>query len=328
MLNLYHFTLPRWLAARGGWEWPGAPAAFAAFAGRAAEAFGDLVDWWCTINEPNVYAVKGYLAGQWPPGARDPRRTAEVLARLLVAHGEAAAALRARDRADADGDGAATRVGIAHNVRIFDGASAHPLDDVAAAVADSFYNHSLPDAVATGRVRIVLPSAVDLDLPAPGLRGSLDWLGLNYYTREVVRARLDRARAGGPPYESVVDPARPRSDMGWEIYPEGLYRLLVRFGAYGWPLIVAENGIADAGGARRADFIRAHLYALNRARREGVDVRGYLYWSLTDNFEWSHGYRGRFGLFTIDFAGDPALERRPTPAVAVFRELALGLGGR
>src|SRR5450432_2842155 len=93
MLNLYHFTLPRWVAARGGWEWSGAPQAFAAFAARAADAFGDLVDLWCTLNEPNVYVVKGYMAGQWPPGARDPARGARELARLLEAHGLAAAAL-------------------------------------------------------------------------------------------------------------------------------------------------------------------------------------------------------------------------------------------
>jgi beta-glucosidase len=114
--------------------------------------------------------------------------------------------------------------------------------------------------------------------------------------------------------------------MGWEIYPEGLYRLLVRYARFGWPLFVTENGIADGRGVQRADFIRAHLYALDRARAEGIDVIGYLYWSLIDNFEWSHGYRGRFGLFTIDFEFDPALTRRPTAAVPLFQEAARQIG--
>ena len=118
---------------------------------------------------------------------------------------------------------------------------------------------------------------------------------------------------------------RPRNDLGWEIYPEGLYRLLVRYARRGWPLFVTENGVADGRDAQRADFLRAHLYAVDRARAEGIDVIGYLHWSLIDNFEWSHGFRGRFGLFSVDF-NDPTLARRPTAAVAVFQEAARNLG--
>ncbi|MEO7669009.1 MAG: family 1 glycosylhydrolase [Polyangia bacterium] len=330
MVNLYHFTLPRWVAARGGWEWAGAPAAFAAFAGRAGEAFGDLVDLWCTLNEPNVYVAKGYLAAQWPPGVRDPARAARVLARLLKAHGLATAALRANDRTDADGDLHATRIGLAHNVRVFDpagGPIAGLLDGLVAKVADDFYNRTVPEAVANGRIHIVLPMSVTIDEPAPGLRGTFDWFGVNYYTRDMVSSRLLRAAFGrGTPYEVVNDPARPHSDMGWEIYPEGLYRLLVGFASYGWPIVVSESGIADRGGEVRPSFIRSHVYAIDRARAEGVPVIGYLHWSLLDNFEWSHGYEGRFGLYTIDFAGDPALTRRPTPAVKTFQDLARRLG--
>jgi beta-glucosidase len=327
MLNLYHFTLPRWVVAHGGWEWAGAPAAFAAFAARTADAFGDLVDLWCTLNEPNVSVTKGFMAGQWPPGVKDPKRAARVLVRLLEAHGLAAAALRARDRIDADGDGAATRIGLAHNVRVFDAATANPLDDLIAGSADRFYNLVIPDAVANGRVYISLPTAVTIDERVPSLPGSFDWLGINYYTRDFVRARIVRALSGqGAPYETVNDPARPRNDMGWDIYPEGLERLLLRFAGYGWPIIVSESGIADRGGTIRPGFIRSHIYAIDRARAAGIPVIGYMHWSLMDNFEWSHGYNGRFGLFTIDFAGDPTLARRATPAVATFQDLARNLG--
>ena len=331
MLNLYHFTLPPWVVARGGWEWEGAPAAFAAFAARAAEAFGDRVDLWCTINEPNVYVTKSFMSAEWPPGVRDPARALRVFARLLHAHGLAAAAIRARDRVDADGDGLPARIGIAHNVIVFDAASASPLDALVAHVADRFYNAALPEALAGGHIHLALPRVAAIDEPAPELAGSLDWLGINYYTRRTVRARLgrpgDRPGAGaGAPYEVVTDPSRAHNDLGWEIYPEGLYRVLVRFARYGWPLIVSENGVADRAGDARPGFMRAHVYALDRARAAGVDVRGYIYWSLIDNFEWSHGYDGRFGLYTIDFAGDPTLARRPTPAVDTFRELARNLG--
>ncbi|HVT09792.1 MAG TPA: family 1 glycosylhydrolase [Polyangia bacterium] len=320
-VTLYHFTLPTWIAARGGWEWAGTPAALAAFAGRAGAAFGDLVDWWCTINEPNVLVAKSYLAGQWPPGVRDPARGARVMAALMRAHGLMTAALRAADRADADGDGRPTRIGIAQNLRIFDPASAGPLDGLAAGIADGFYDESFLDAVTLGRVRVVLPGVADIDEPFPALAGSFDYLGINYYTRDRVEARL----SGAPPYRALPTGDRPHSDLGWEIYPEGLYRLLVRYAHRGWPLLVTENGLADAGGQARPDFLRAHLYAVDRALADGVDVRGYIFWSLMDNFEWSHGARGRFGLFTVDFS-DPALSRRPTAAVATFREAARNLG--
>jgi beta-glucosidase len=330
MLNLWHFTHPRWFVARGGWEWEGAPAAFAAFAGRVADAFGDVVDLWCTLNEPNVYVTKGFMAAQWPPGLKDPRRGVEVLARLLEAHGLAAAALRAHDRTDADGDGPATRIGLAHNVRVFDPASWWgPVDEWIARDADRFYNLAITDAVANGHIRIVLPTVATVDRPAPALRGSFDWLGLNYYTRDRISARVLRALLGrGAPYDVLIDDARPHNDMGWEIYPEGLERLLVRFAAYGWPIIVTESGLADRAGTVRPGFIRSHVYAIDRARAAGVDVTGYLHWSLMDNFEWSHGYEGRFGLYTIDFAGDATLARRPTPAVPVFQELARHVGLR
>jgi beta-glucosidase len=321
IVTLYHFTLPLWVSARGGWDWDGAPAALAGFAGRAGAAFGDLVDWWCTINEPGVLVAKGYLAAQWPPGVRDPRRGALALAALMRAHGLMTAALRARDRTDADGDGRPTRIGFAQNLRLFDAYSANPVDGVVAGAADWFYDESFLDAVTLGRVRVVLPKVIDIDEPFPALRGSLDYLGVNYYTRDLVVGHL----RGGTPFEAAAVPGRPRNDLGWEIYPEGLTRLLLRYAHRGWPLLVSENGVSDGRDVWRPSFLRAHLYAVDRARAEGADVIGYLYWSLIDNFEWSHGYQGHFGLYAIDFA-DPILTRRPTAAVPVFQEAARALG--
>jgi len=321
MVTLFHFTLPTWVAARGGWDWDGAPEALAAFAGRAGAAFGGEVDWWCTINEPNVLVAKSYLAGQWPPAARDPARAARVLAATMRAHGLMTRALRDQDRTDADGDGHATRVGIAQNLRLFDPHSARPIDGIVAGVADWFYDESFLDAVTLGRIRVVLPGVADIDEPFPPLAGSFDYLGINYYTRDLIVGSL----RGDEHYRTAAAPGQPRNDLGWEIYPEGLYRLLVRYARRGWPLFVTENGVADGRDVQRADFLRAHLYAVDRARADGVDVIGYLHWSLIDNFEWSHGFHGRFGLFKVDF-DDPALTRRPTAAVAVFQEAARNLG--
>lgn len=322
MVTLYHFTLPKWVAAQGGLEWDGLEDALADFAGRSGKAFGDLVDRWCTLNEPNVVAVKGFTQGEWPPGVKDTPRTARVLARLLRAHAKMAAALRLNDTVDADGDGKATLIGLAHHVRVFEPATWSPLDVAIAAASDAFFNDALVQAVKTGHTHLSVPGAITIDEDVPGLAGSFDYLGLNYYTRDHVRADLS-----DPSLSKQYTPAgAPVNDLGWELYPEGLYRMLVRFGRYGWPILITENGMADNAGDRRPEFLRGHLYAVDRARAAGVDVRGYYHWSLLDNFEWAEGYTARFGLFTVDFASDPTLARKPTPAVAVFQEAARNLG--
>jgi beta-glucosidase len=115
------------------------------------------------------------------------------------------------------------------------------------------------------------------------------------------------------------------SDLGWDIYPEGLYLFLLRFRDLGIPLVVTENGMADAEGNRRPDYFRSHVYAVEQAVREGADVRGYFHWSLMDNFEWAEGYTPRFGLFRVDFAS-PDKARVPTPAVESFQDVARNLG--
>ena len=239
----------------------------------------------------------------------------------MRAHGLMTQALRAGDRVDADGDGHATRIGIAQNLRIFDPYSANPIDGLVAGAADGFYDEAFLDAVTLGRVRVVLPKVIDIDEPFPALAGSFDYLGINYYTRDLVVGELRGPNVYTP--AAVAD--HPRNDLGWEVYPEGLYRLLRRYANRGWPLIVTENGVADGRDALRADFLRSHIYALDRARADGVNVRGYIYWSLIDNFEWSHGARGHFGLYGIDF-DDPTLTRRPTSGVATFQEAARNLG--
>ena len=281
MVTLHHFTLPRWVAARGGWMSDATLGAFEAFAGRVATALGSQVDLWCTVNEPNVQAVQGYIKGIWPPGKTDQKLAVEVLARLIEAHARAARALREKDQADADGDGKATRIGIAHHVRVFQPASRSPLDGLVAGFSDHFFNESILEAVQTGRIRLSLPGVVDIDRQVPDLKGSFDYLGLNYYSRDYVRADLKDPALS----QQFTPPERPKNDLGWDIYPEGLYLFLKRYAALGLPIYVTENGMADKAGDRRPLFLRQHLRALERAAREGVDVRGYFHWSLLDNFE-------------------------------------------
>jgi len=320
LVTLWHFSLPRWFAERGGWEHPQARADFEAYAVRAAESFGDLVDEWVTMNEPNVYAVQGYVDGVWPPGVSDPRRGARVLAELLRAHADAYALLKQHDQVDASGDGRPCIVGFAHHARVFKPATLNSLDEAVARASDTFFNQSVPDAVASGKIHISVPGKIEIDERYVGLEGAWDFFGLNYYTRDHLRSDL----AASSLSRRYVPEGLPRSDLGWEIYPQGLLELLERYARYDLPVVVLENGLADAGDERRADFIRLHLDALARAARAGVRVTGYYHWSLLDNFEWAEGYVPRFGLFAVDFTASERPRTRRESA-RVIQSLARAL---
>jgi beta-glucosidase len=327
MVTLMHFTLPRWVSAEGGFESSQAVADFEAFVRQVAREFGPQVDTWCTINEMNVYALEGYSWGEFPPGKKDDLAAAHVLELQLEAHARAAAALREEDLWDADGDGRATFIGLAHHVRIFQASTTSAIDNGITGLTDDFFNESIPRALITGRVRVFIPGAADFDIPVEGLAGSVDWLGLNYYTRGYVRTDL-----GDPTFSKMYVPKeRKVSQLGWDIYPDGLYLALKRLSAVGVPLYVTENGMADADDSQRVEFLQRHLLALTRAARDGVDVRGYFHWSLLDNFEWADGFAPRFGLFKVDYAavdaqGKQTFERTPTKAVETMRGFAKALG--
>ena len=321
IVTLNHFTLPRWVAAKGGWANDDILEPFDAYVARIADKLGGQVDFWCTINEPTVIAAQGYIDGIWPPGHQSTKEAAQVLARVLVAHARATAILRAHDTVDADGDGKATMIGVAHHVRIDQPASDSTLDTMVAGLTDDFANEAVVRAAKTGRIKLYSPGDFDIDREVPGLKDSFDYLGLNYYTRDTLRTDL-----GSPKLSNTYVPRdRPVNDLGWDLYPEGLYTFLKRFSKYGWPIYILENGTPDATGERRPAYLRAHFYALQKASDEGVDVRGYIHWSLTDNFEWAEGFAPRFGLFSIDYA-DPAKTRVPTQAVETFRDIARNAG--
>ncbi len=321
MVTLHHFTLPRWVATQGGWMSDRTIDLLAAFTQRVAKKLGSAVDSWCTINEPNVLMTLSYLKGVFPPGLKDQRLCAQGLARLLRAHGRMADIIREYDTVDADGDGFASRIGLAHHVRIFQPASRSPLDRIVVGFMDGFFNQAIIDAIDHGHIDLSIPGAVEIHEEVPNLKGSLDWLGINYYGRDHVRADLSDPSLS----EQFVPADRPVSDLGWDIWPEGMYQVLKRYNALGLPIYVTENGIADHRGTNRPEFLRSHFDALVRAAREGVDVRGYFHWSLLDNFEWAEGHEPRFGLYHVDY-NSPEKRRQPTAAVETFRQIARGLG--
>ena len=292
MVTLHHFTLPLWLADEGGVLAAGFAQRLAHFARIAVEALGDLCRLWITINEPNVLAAHGYLLGVWPPARKNPVLALLAQRRLLAAHDAAYRALK-----DARGDD--VHVGVAHHLRAIE--PGHPgsrADRAAATVFRRVFN----DAFAAGACA----------------HGTQDFFGINYYSRDVVSFS---ARHAG---ELFVERRVPRdaevSDLGWEIYPEGLGHVVRAWARRsGLPVYITENGIADARDDRRGPFIVRHLAELERLLAEGVDVRGYYHWSLLDNFEWAEGYEPRFGLCAVDYATG---ERRLRDSAHLYARIA------
>ena len=270
---------------------------FARFSRAAVAALGDLCTLWVTVNEPNVLVAHAHLLGVWPPATRSPVAALRACYRLLEAHVAAYRALK-----EARGDRA--RVGIAHHLRVTQPRRPDSLGDrAAAATFGAVFNDSFAAAVCEGPGSALVDDLIarSTGFHVADARGTQDFFGINYYSRDVVRIS---ARHAG---EMFVARGVPRgaevSDLGWEIYPEGLGTVVREWARRsGLPVYVTENGIADAADAKRGSFLVRHLAELARCLDEGVDVRGYFHWSLLDNFEWAEGFEPRFGLCAVEYS--------------------------
>jgi beta-glucosidase len=276
------------LVAKGGWETSAVVHYFERFARLAAREYGDLVRYWVTINEPMVYGVMGYVLSAWPPAKPAPALAFTCVANMMRAHAGAYRAIHENAKLK-------PLVGIAHNMRIFDPADEESwLDRKIARLQDYVFNEVVLIALTEGRLHIPLGMEA-----IPGARDSLDFIGLNYYSRDIVSFDIKQPTLMfGKNYPS---PDAELSLFGWEIYAEGIYRLCKRLSGYGRPILITENGIPDDTDDQRPRVLLDHLTALHRAISEGIDVRGYYHWSFIDNFEWAEGYRTPFGLVAVDF---------------------------
>lgn len=312
MVTLHHFTNPLWVAEQGGWENEKTVGDFADFVTFAVEQFRDEASLWITINEPLVYAYKGYVGGEFPPGRKGDMRGAGVVIRnLLRAHGRAYRIIHRLQQA--------AQVGIASAIVLFDPFSPwNPLDRLLASYHTRIFDLAFLDAAASGLIRLHLlgtapPFLIRFAERVPELRASMDFIGVNYYTRYLCKALA--------PLETFTRPGSPQTDLGWEIYPAGMLRALQLVSRYRLPIYITENGIADARDDRRPGFIVAHLQQVLRAIGEGIDVRGYFHWSLLDNFEWAQGFRARFGLMQVDYES-PEKTRSLTDSARLYGEIA------
>ncbi len=314
LVTLHHFTNPRWLAVKGAWETPAVIPLFERYAEKAVRELGDLADFWITINEPTVYTFISYINGAWPPGKRDFVLAMRVGENMLRAHVAAYRAIHAaQPRA---------RVGIAHAITPLEPANPQSaLNRALANLLHRIYNHRLLDALDDGRLRTFLAPAKDI----PEAKGAQDFIGLNYYfsRRMAVDLRMPFQLCGrqlpAQPWGVAYDDELLQWVGKGDINPEGFAETIESCARFGRPIYVTENGICDRDDELRPRYLIQHLAALHRAIQTGADVRGYFYWTLTDNFEWAEGYGLRFGLIHNDFATQ---KRTLKPSAHLYARIA------
>lgn len=320
ILNLYHWPLPLWLhdpikvrklgpdRAPSGWLDDRSIVEFAKFAAFIAYHLDDYVDMWSTMNEPNVVYEQGYSRPKsgFPPGYLSLEAMEKARLNIIYAHARAYDAIREHSKKP---------VGVIYAYAWLDPLSEDIEEDVRRIREGSY---GFVDSIYFGESKIVGEGRREL-------KGRLDWLGVNYYSR-IAFDKVGGQVTPVPGYgfagvrKGYAKSGRPCSDFGWEIYPEGLEKLLRELGGrYKLPIIVTENGIADEADRYRPYYLVSHLKAVHNAIKAGVDVRGYLHWSLVDNYEWAEGFRMRFGLVKVDYE---TKKRYLRPSALVFREIA------
>ncbi len=295
MVTLWHFTLPLWFAKRGGFERNDSPEIFARYCAYVAEKLGDLSDHFSTMNEPIVYASNGWLRGSWPPFKRF---TMTGLVRITNSNRQY------ESRADTGMHGLFLFLRVRKNL-----ARAHN----AAYRAMKEKNHSLD----VGLVKHVIL------FEGKGFVNRLKAWFANWQWTHVFMARTyrycDSIGLNYYFYKKFGDTkVYDKTDMDWDVYPEGVQGALRMLSRYRKPLYVTEAGVADATDHIRADYITRQVEGVRRALAEGIDVRSHMYWSLLDNYEWALGFEKRFGLIEIDFATQ---KRTPRPSAYVYKAL-------
>jgi beta-glucosidase len=309
VVTLFHYTHPLWFHEKTPWTSTASVLAFSRFAGRVAAALGDAVRFWVILNEPLVFLLAGYLDGQIPPGISDTRTLNRVFDHLLAAHCAAAGEIRVRIPRAA--------FSVAHNMMGFaPKRESNPLDGLLAKAAHTMYNRGILEAFGTGRWKFLLPPATTIRGRRDELPVWLDAFGINFYSRLHLRFPGRKRTIGDFDYHDRT--GHGLTDNGWEIAPHILGELIDEASLIERPLVITENGMADATDRFRPDFLRMHFEEIRKAEARGIPIHGYFHWSLLDNYEWLEGYEPKFGLYEVDRA---TMERRPRASVEVFRSL-------
>lgn len=284
MLTLWHFTLPKWVAEEGGWENSKTVQYFERFVKRVAPEIAEYVDMWVTLNEPGVYVYEAYVERAWPPARKSFWGQIKTILNLASAHKRVYKYLHHNYPKK--------KVGIAQNVQSF----------------QPYHKHSLVEQMV-----VIATDLISNHLFYFLTKGNHDFLGINYY----FHVRFKDSKHFWPEIADAAKESRDVSDLGWEVYPEGLYDVLADL-SDDIPIYITECGIASTNDDRRNRFLIAYLNEVYKAIKNGIDVRGFFYWSLIDNFEWHKGFEPRFGLVEVDYNTQ---KRRIRPSALVYTDI-------
>ncbi|MCO6042045.1 glycoside hydrolase family 1 protein [Thermococcus alcaliphilus] len=297
-VTLHHFTSPLWFMRKGGFLKEENLKYWEQYVDKAAELLKG-VKLVATFNEPMVYVMMGYLTAYWPPFIKSPFKAFKVAANLLKAHAMAYDILHGN-----------FDVGIVKNIPIMLPASNREKDVEAAQKADNLFNWNFLDAIWSGKYKGAFGTYKTPESDA-------DFIGINYYTASEVRHSWNPLKFFFD--AKLADLSERKTDMGWSVYPKGIYEAIAKVSHYGKPMYITENGIATLDDEWRIEFIIQHLQYVHKALNDGFDLRGYFYWSFMDNFEWAEGFRPRFGLVEVDYT---TFKRRPRKSAYIYGEIA------
>lgn len=280
-VSIWHWPIPIWLCNKSGWQNNKISDYFARYAEKLVMTFGKDVQFWITLNEPEIYASNSYLAGVWPPQKKNLFTYLRVLHNLIKAHRKAYEAIK-KVNPNAE-------IGIAKNNIYFEAYQNRLVNRVLKKFIDWWWNFYFLNWI----------------------KNHQDFIGLNHYFHNRINYGFNK------------NENKKVSDMGWELYPEAIYYVLKDLKRFNKPIYITENGLADAKDEKRGWFIFESLKNISKAIDEGVDVRGYLHWSLMDNFEWDKGFWPRFGLLEIDYK---TLERKIRLSAKFYRDICVANG--
>lgn len=286
LITLHHFVHPRWFEELGGFENEENIKYIVRFAKRVFKRYSDRVNLWCTINEPNIFTLQGYIREAFPPGKNSIYTGLKVLRNLLKAHTDIYIKLKNLP------NGQKSKIGFIHQYLKFQAyRNWNLIEHIPGFVLNYILNYLTLNFLKTGK--FTFPT---LSYTSP-LERPLDYIGLNYYSRVLLQTQFSLKE----PIKATCYPDEIMTDMPYPIYPKGLYDAIMDVASLNVPIYITENGIADQKDDRRDLFLRGYMNAMFDAIKDGADVRGYYYWTFTDNFEWDEGFLMKFGLFEVDF---------------------------
>ncbi len=307
MVTLHHFTHPRWFLEQSPWHRTPSRGKFLRYTEMMVSTLKS-VRYWITFNEPYVILIGGYLDGCTPPGLKDVPSSLVALQNIFTCHGKAYDIIH-QYIPDA-------HVSIAHNMSVFaPWKHWNPLDRLLKKSANYFYNYSIINAFQTGTFIVKFPFSRPIEIEVP-IKDKLDFFGVNYYTR--IHLRFNPFKKMGVEIRYLDRDGHGLTNIGWEVHPRGLAKVLRYASRLNRPIIVTENGIATYDTEQKVKFMKQHVDVVEKCLKDGLDVRGYYYWTLIDNYEWLQGLDARFGLYRVDFK---TLKRSPTSAATYYAYL-------